>query len=269
MSDPLILVDRDGDVATLTLNDPARLNAMSHAMGEAFAEQVAGLASDDRLRAVVLTGSGRAFCAGGDLEMIKDRAQQGATNPVLARRDIRDSMRSFYKLFLSVRDLPCPTVAAINGTAIGAGLCVALACDARVASVRAKLGLNFTRIGLQPGMGATWTLPRLVGPARAAEILYSSRIFSGEQAAQIGLVNQAVEPDAVLSTARELATEFAANAPMAIRATKRALARTFDSSLEDQLSFEAEEQAICFESADVRRGLQAVAEKTAPKFEGN
>lgn len=269
MSDPLVLVDRDADVATLTLNDPDRLNAMSQSMGEAFAEQVAQLATDDRLRAAVLTGAGRAFCAGGDLGMIEERAEQGAAQPLLSRRAIRDSMHSFYRLFLSIRDLPCPTVAAINGTAIGAGLCVALACDVRVASADARLGLNFTRIGLQPGMGATWTLPRLVGPARAAEILYSSRLLRGDEAARIGLVNRAVEPEAVLSTARALAAEFSANAPLAIRATKRALARSLDATLEDQLGFEAEEQAICFGSADVRRGLDAVARKTVPEFEGN
>ncbi len=178
-------------------NDPDRLNAMSRAMGEAFAVAIAGLRDDPDLRAVVLTGAGRAFSAGGDLTMIDDQAQAGAKAPGIARREIRDTMRSFYKLFLSVRDLPVPTIAAVNGAAVGAGFCVALACDVRIASASAKLGLNFTRIGLQPGMGATWTLPRIVGPAHAAEILYSSRVFTGEQAATIGLVNRALETDAV------------------------------------------------------------------------
>ena len=267
MSASLFLVERDGDVATVTFNDPERRNAMSRELGEAFAECIAGLRSDAGLRALVLTGAGRAFSAGGDLDMIEARAREGAERPGVARRGIRDTMRSFYKLFLSVRDLPCPTVAAINGAALGAGLCVALACDVRVASGEAKLGLNFTRIGLQPGMGATWTLPRLVGPAHAAEILYSSRIFTGDQAAAIGLVNRVVDANAVVATTRSLAAEFAANAPAAVRATKRALARTFDASLEDQLSFEAEEQAICFETADVREGLAAAREKRAPVFE--
>ena len=111
-------------------------------------------------------------------------------------------MRSFYQLFLAVRDLPCPTLAAVNGAAIGAGLCVALACDVRIASSDAKLGLNFTQLGLHPGMGATWTLPRLVGAARAAEILFSSRVLQGDEAAAIGLVNRAVAPAEVLPAAR-------------------------------------------------------------------
>ena len=164
MSDSLVLLERDGDVATLTFNDPDRLNAMSQAMGEVFAERIGELAGDESLRGVVLTGAGRAFSAGGDLEMIQQRADEGSARPGVARRGIRDAMRSFYKLFLSVRDLSCPTVAAINGAAVGAGFCVALACDVRIASNKSRLGLNFTRIGLQPGMGATWTLPRTRSP---------------------------------------------------------------------------------------------------------
>ena len=215
---PLILLERDGGVAVLTFNDPERRNAMSQAMGEAFAARVVELAQDDQLRAVILTGAGRAFSAGGDLGMIGSRAQEGAQHPGLSRRRIRETMRSFYQLFLSVRDLPCPTIAAVNGAAIGAGFCVALACDVRVASNKAKLALNFTRLGLHPGMGATWTLPRLVGPALAAEILFAGRLFTGEEAARIGLVNRAVAPDTVLDTARELAAEFATSAPLAVRA---------------------------------------------------
>ena len=263
-----VLLARDGDVATLTFNDPDRRNAMTQAMGEAFAGRVADLSRDQRLRAVVITGAGTAFSAGGDLEMIESRARQGASAPGLARRAIRDEMRAFYKLFLAVRELPCPSIAALNGAAIGAGLCVALGCDIRIASTQARLGLNFTGLGLHPGMGATWTLPRLVGPALAAEILYSSRTFTGEEAARIGLVNRAVGPQAVLDTAHQLAAEFAAAAPLAVQGVKRALARSLEVSLEDQLSFEAEEQARCFESHDVHEGLAAIREKRAPSFRG-
>ena len=264
----LLLVERDADVAILTFNDPERRNAMTQAMGEAFAECVAELAADPELRAVILTGAGRAFSAGGDLGMIGSRAREGSQRPGAGRRGIRDTMRSFYKLFLSVRDLPCPTIAAVNGAAIGAGLCVALACDVRIASHEAKLGLNFTALGLHPGMGATWTLPRLVGPALAAEILFSSRVFRGEEAARIGLVNRAVPPGEVLATAREIAAEFATSAPLAVRAVKRGLARSASASLEDQLSFEAEQQAACFETEDVREGLAAAKERRPPKFQG-
>jgi enoyl-CoA hydratase/carnithine racemase len=268
MPSPLVRLERDGPVAILTLHDPERRNAMSEAMGEAFSEQVAGLAADPDLRAVVLTGAGEAFCAGGDLGMIEGRARQGKERPRLARREIREGMRGFYGLFLSIRDLPCPTLAAINGHAIGAGLCVALACDLRVASRDAKLGLNFTRLGLHPGMGATWTLPRLVGAARAAELLYTGRLISGAEAAEIGMVNRACAPDRVLAECLELAREVAQAAPLAVAGVKRALVRSQTAALDDQLTFEASEQAVCFESRDVHEGLAAARERRAPRFEG-
>ncbi len=269
MPEPLVLTAREADVVTLTLNDPDRRNAMTQAMGEAFAAQVAALAPDESIRAVVLTGAGPAFSAGGDLGMIEERASEGAAQPGAARGRIGASMRSFYGLFLCVRDLPCPVVAAINGHAVGAGLCVALACDVRVASNAAKLGLNFTRLGLHPGMAATWTLPRLVGTARAAELLYTGRLISGEEAARIGMVNRAVAPEQVASTALELAREIAASGPQAVRAVKRALARSPEASLDEQLSFESEAQAACFESEDVREGLAAARAKRPPTFRGH
>ena len=264
----LIQTDRDGDVVTLTFDEPDKLNAMTEAMGEAFADTVAGLREDDALRAVILTGAGRAFSAGGDLGMINDKAVQGREAPGVARRPIRDSMRAFYKLFLSVRDIPAPTIAAINGHAIGAGFCVALACDLRIIADRAKVGLNFTKLGLHPGMAATWTVPRLVGPAVAAELLYTSRLVGGEEAARIGLANRCLPVDEVVPAARELAAEIALCAPLANRGVKRALDRSLHATLEDQLSFEAAEQAICFESDDVHEGIAAVKEKRDPKFEG-
>src|SRR5262245_13127235 len=219
------MVERHERVVTLRLNDPERRSAMSRAMGAAFAARVAELARDGELRAVILTGTGQAFCAGGDLGMIQERVGQAAARPEAARRVVGDAMRSFYRLFLSVRDLPCPTIAAIQGSAVGAGLCVALACDVRIASATARLGLNFTALGLHPGMGATWTLPRLVGPARAAELLYSARLVSGEEAAAIGLVNRTVAPEEVLPAARALAAEIAAAGPAANRGGTRAPAR--------------------------------------------
>ncbi|MGH0038144.1 MAG: enoyl-CoA hydratase/isomerase family protein [Myxococcota bacterium] len=268
MAKDLLRAEREGDLVTLTFDQPDRLNAMTREMGEAFAEQMAVLTADDSLRAVVITGEGRAFSAGGDLGMIQDKADQGRSAPGVARRDIRDTMRSFYKLFLSVRDLPCPSVAAINGAAIGAGFCVALACDIRVISERAKVGLNFTRLGLHPGMAATWTLPRLVGPALAAELLYTSRLVEGPEAARIGLANRCVATDEVVPVARGIALEIAGCAPLANRAVKRALARSLSASLEDQLSFEASEQAGTFESEDAQEGIASVREKRAPRFTG-
>lgn len=264
----LILQQREGDIVTLTFNDPDHLNAMTRAMGEAFAALTATLSRDPSIRAVVLTGAGRAFSAGGDLDMIKERSDEARAEPIVARRSVRDTMRSFYSLFLSVRTLPCPTIAAINGHAIGAGLCVALGCDIRYVAEEAKLGLNFTKLGLHPGMGATWTLPRLVGQPMAAELLYTSRIVNGAEAARIGLANRALPRDELVAAARGVADEIAACSPQAVQGVKRALGRTDDATLEDQLTFEATEQAECFESDDGLEGIEAARERRAPSFKG-
>ena len=176
-------------------------------------------------------------------------------------------MSSFYRLFLSVRDLPCPTIAALNGAAIGAGFCVALGCDFRYAAHEAKLGLNFTRVGVHPGMAATWNLPRLVGPGLAAELLYTSRLIDGAEAVRVGLANRAMPRDEVLDAARATAAEIAGNAPLRARG-QAGPRRSENASLEDQLQFEASEQAKNFESADAHEGLAAIREKRDPRFEG-
>ena len=267
MSD-LILESREGDVVTLQFNDPEKLNAMRREMGLAFRNVVGRLALDDGIRAVVLPGVGRAFSAGGALDMLQAQADAGAAAPGEAWRGIRDEMSSFYRLFLTVRDLPCPTIAALNGAAIGAGFCVALGCDFRYAAVEAKLGLNFTRVGVHPGMAATWNLPRLVGPGLAAELLYTSRLVDGEEAVRVGLANRSMPRDEVLAAAQAAAEEIAANAPLAVRAVKQALRRSETASLEDQLQFEASEQAKNFESQDSHEGLAAIRERRAPCFQG-
>ena len=267
--DPIVQTSRDANIVTLHFNDPQHLNAMTRAMGEHFRQCVGELAHDESIRAVILTGKGRAFSAGGDLDMLKEQADRGAAAPGVAWRGIRDDMSTFYRLFLTIRDLPFPTIAAINGHAIGAGFCVALACDFRYVASEAKLGLNFTRIGLHPGMGATWTLPRLVGPALAAELLYTSRTISGEEAGRIGLANRVLPGAEVLAAATSAAEEIGQNAPLAVRAVKRALRRTENASIEDQLQFEASEQARNFESADAQEGIAAVRERRSPEFKGN
>jgi enoyl-CoA hydratase len=267
-SQDLILHERDRDIVVLRFNDPERRNAMTRAMGEAFEHCVAELAQDETLRAVVLTGNGSAFSAGGDMDMIAERVEEGRPRTDASRALVRDTMRSFYELFLSIRDLPCPTVAAMNGHAIGAGCCVALACDMRIVAREAKLGLNFTRLGLHPGMGASWTLPRLVGPAHAAELLYTGRIIDGEEAARIGMANRVLDASEVLEASQEVARAIAEAAPIAVRGLKRGLAHTPGASLAEQLDFEAREQSICFESEDVVEGIDAARARRSPSFEG-
>ena len=262
-------VERHDAVALVVFDDPERRNAMTEAMGRALASAVARLAGDGEVRAVVLTGAGAAFSAGGDLAMIEARAEAGRAAPGEPQRGRnRAFMRSFYSLFLSLRELPQPTLAALNGPAIGAGLAVALACDLRIAARDARLGLNFTRLGIHPGMGSTWTLPRLVGPAHAADLLLTGRTIDGVEAERIGLVNRAVAPEALLPEALATAAQMAACAPLAVRGTRRALRDALSASLDEQLDFEAEQQARCYESADLAEGLAAARERRAARFTG-
>jgi len=272
MAGEIVALQRRGAIALLTLNDPARLNAMTEDMGRGLAAAVAELRGDDSLRAVVLRGAGRAFSAGGDLEMLARMGEAGRSESGAAQRKIRADHRAamsrFYRLFLCIRELPQPCIAALNGHAIGAGCCVALACDLRIAAQEAKLGLNFARLGIHPGMGATWILPRLIGPARAAELLYTGRLVSGAEAEHMGLVSRALPQSDVLDSALALAEEVAASAPLAVRGVKRSLAASEQASLDEQLDAEAQEQSLCYESADLAEGLRAIREKRAPNFNG-
>lgn len=262
-------VEQRDAVALLVLDDPERRNAMTEAMGRALAAAVGRLAGDDAVRAVVLTGAGAAFSAGGDLAMIEEQARAGRAAPGEPQRGrSRAFMRGFYGLFLAVRELPQPTIAAINGAAIGAGLAVALACDLRFAACEARLGLNFTRLGIHPGMGATWTLPRLVGPAHAADLLLTGRIIDGLEAERIGLVSRALPAGELLPHALATAAAIAGCAPHAVRGTRRALRAAATASLDEQLDREAEQQALSYETADLAEGLAAARERRTAHFTG-
>lgn len=261
----LVEVDRHDDgVMVATLNDPDRRNAMTAAMGRAMAAAFADLAAEAELRCLVVTGAPPAFSAGGDLDMLEDHARRTREEGF----DATESMREFYGLFLSVRELGVPVVAAVNGHAIGAGLCVALACDLTIVADEARVGLNFARLGLHPGMGGTWLLPRRVGRQRAAELLYTGRLVSGPDAADYGLALESRPAEEVLSRALELAGEVAASAPQVVRQLKGSLGVTFANDLDEQLALEAAHQAANYRTDDVLEGLAAVRERRAPHFEG-
>lgn len=261
MGDAPVLVERDGAVVTLTLNRPDVRNAMTPELTEAFTAAVEGVRADRDVRAVVLTGSGKAFCAGGDLSWIDPGP--GASVP-----DIRAKMRAFYPRFLSVRSLDVPVIAAVNGAAVGAGLCLAMACDIRIVSEQAKLSTAFTRLGMHPGMAATYLLTRLVGTARSAELLFAAEPIDGREAERIGLANRAVPPDRVLDEARALAARIAGNAPVAIGMVKRAIYLAERADMETMLEYEGLAQPITMASKDVLEGFAALKEKRPPEFKG-
>jgi len=260
-----IQLTRDDGVVTLTLNRPETRNSMTPAMGDEIIRAVEELRTDPATRVVVVTGAGNAFSSGGDLGMLaRDTgASADAGGPTMG-----GAPRDFYRRYLAVRQLPMPTIAAINGHAIGAGLCFALACDLRVAVSEAKMGMTFTRLGIHPGMGATYFLPRLVGTARACELFFTGRVFDAAEAERLGIVNRVVPRDAFATVVRDLAGEIAASGPIAVRLVKKAIYRGGEQSLDDMLDYESLQQGLTFATADAREGVKAVMEKRPPKFEG-
>jgi len=254
-----IRVVTGGEIAELVLLRPAARNAMTDAMGAEVRRAVGELNADAAVRVVLVRGDGEAFSAGGDFSMLAARAQ-------LPEAENRLAMRTFYADFLSVRALRVPTVAVIGGPAIGAGLCFALACDLRVAAAGVKMAASFVRLGLHPGMGATYLLPRLCGPTAAADLLLTGRAIEAEEALRLGLVNQVHPRDVLDVAARALAAQLASAGPLAAAQTKATLSAAVERELDSALEREAAAQAVDFGSAEFREALQAVAERRPPRF---
>src|SRR3954453_21396308 len=258
---PLRTERRDDGIVVLTLALPDRRNAMTGELTAAWGSAIAGLRGDRSVRCIVVTGEGSAFCAGGDLSWI-------AESPDLNVDAIRDRMLPFSRTWFSIRELEAPSIAAINGHAIGAGLCLALACDIRYAARGAKLSAPFTQLGMHAGMAATWLLPEAVGVARARELLLTGRAVEADEAERIGLVNGVYDADALLDETLEVAGRIAAAGPIATRLTKAGLRTGGHPSMEDALQYEALAQPVTFATDDLREGLAATREKRKPGFTG-
>ena len=260
---PLHVDPGPSGVLTLRLDNPSRRNALDLDMATALRSALGTARDDPSVRCVVITGTGNSFCSGADLGGF---VEQGGGRSVLVHREM---LSAYYRTFLDVRDLPVPTVAAVNGPAIGAGLNLALCCDLRLASPSARFGATFVRIGIHPGGGATHMLVRLVGPARAAEMVLTGSIVEAADAVSIGLANRLVATDeSLLDEALALAGVIAANAPAAVRASKRALRLAQDSSFEAVLEVEALAQAASQTAEDAAEGWTAFREKRPPRFTG-
>lgn len=219
MTSALALYDAADGVATITLNRPEKRNAYTTEMGDAVVAAFRRAREDAAVRAVILTGAGRAFCAGVDLEHLK--AHQAGANVSSGPRLGEEAF--LRELPLELLECPKPVIAAVNGAAIGVGVTMILPCDVRLAAAGAKLGLTFAKLGLLPGLGSTHLLPRLVGRAKALELVLSARVIEAEEAAGIGLVNRVVPAEALLSEARALAAEMAQSRPEVLAAAKAAL----------------------------------------------
>lgn len=262
MAEPALIVERPADgVVLLRLNRPDRRNAMTAELTAEWTVAVRDLASDRSVRAVVVTGAGTAFCAGGDLSWI-------AESPDLSVDAIRDRMLPFYRAWLAIRDLPIPTIAAVNGPAIGAGLCLALACDLRYAAAGAKLSAPFTALGMHAGMAATWLLPEAVGLPVARELLLTGRVVEAEEALRLGLVNGVHPAAELVDAALGVASRIAGNGPVAVRLTTAGLRGGGHRTIEDALAYEALAQPVTFATGDLREGLAASKARRAPRFTG-
>jgi enoyl-CoA hydratase len=253
-----VTINFDRNVATLTIDRQEKLNALDPQVVEEIGQALLDLEAEGP-RAIVVTGAGeRAFIAGADI------GAMSVMRPLEAKRFSEIGHAAMALLDRS----PIPTIAAVNGFALGGGCEVALACDIRVAAENATFGFPEVGLGILPGMGGTQRLPRLIGPALAKELIFTGRRISAEEAREIGLVNRVVAEGEALDVARELAAEISANGPLAVRHAKAAANRSLDVDLVSGLEYEADQFALLFATEDAREGMTAFSEKRRPEFEG-
>lgn len=255
MSD--ILYDTDDTVATITLNRPDARNAYSESMVAELVETLDRAEADDEVRVVIVTGAGKAFCAGGDLKAMRDKSGMFAGDSVELRDNYRHGIQTIPRRFDNFEK---PTIAAINGPAIGAGLGLALMCDIRVSSGRAKFGSTFARVGLIPGDGGAYFLTRVVGFARALELILTARVIDADEALEIDLVHQVVDDEEVMDEARETADRIASLPPKAVRTAKAALYRSVDRDLEGSLQITAALQSLVQQTDEHDRAVESLLE---------
>lgn len=260
---PVLLESREGSVVTLAMNRPDRLNALNNDLSTALNDAITRIASDHTIHVVILTGEGRAFCAGGDLSMIgKSRASGNDA-------ELGPLLRSGMQAVLKIRTMPQPVIAAVNGPAAGAGMNLALAADIRIAAEDAVFGQNFAKVGLFPDYGGTYFLPQLIGPAKAAELFYTGDMIDAKTALRLGIVNHIFPPDRLRAETQSLAAKIATGPQVAIRAVKQTIFARDVEELVAALEREVEHQIKCFHSHDCQEGIRAFLEKRPPSFRGH
>lgn len=258
-----LLFERDGPVVTLTMNEPDRRNPLTgNTAVTEFLDAIDRIHADPSVRCAILTGNGPAFSAGGDLREMQ-RQQGPEAGQMQIRQDYRQGIQ---RLTMGLFNLEVPLIAAINGHAIGAGLDLACLCDIRIASTRARFAESFVRLGIIPGDGGAWLLPRAIGLSRAAEMAFTGETIDARQALEWNLVSRVVEPEALMPTARDLAGRIAANPSHALRLTKRLIREAQHSRLDTVLELSAAFQAISHKTADHREAVSAFLEKRPPQF---
>jgi len=259
----VILESREGAALTLTLNRPDRLNAMNGPLCQALLESLQRAAADDSIRCVVITGAGRAFCAGGDIPMMREaRLRKQA-------QELEVMLRASIEIIVTMRSMPKPVVAAVNGPAAGGGANIALGCDIRIASETAVFAQSFAKIGLFPDYGGTWSLPRLVGTSVATELLMTGDPVNATEALRLGMVNRVVPAEKLAEETRITVARLLAAPPLAVRGIKQALYGNAIDDLRRAVAFEAQKQMECFYSQDAGEGFDAFLEKRKPNFKGS
>jgi len=261
MSDAVQYESRDA-IGVITLDRPDNRNSMTPELLDAFAAATARARDDAAVRCVVITGRGACFSSGADFKSVLQREDEARP------RTPQERSFAMYQPFLSVLDLEVPVIAACNGHTVGGGFGLALVCDIRIGARAAKYGANFARLGLAPGMGISYLLPRLVGVSRAAELLFTGRLVVGDEAERIGILSAAVDAADVMPRALALAAEIAASAPAAVRAMKRTFYRGLGWDVRGAAFAEAFAQAESLASTDAAEGIAALLEKREPRFTG-
>ncbi|HUH03731.1 MAG TPA: enoyl-CoA hydratase/isomerase family protein [Kofleriaceae bacterium] len=252
---------REDAVGIITLDRPDNRNSMTPELLDAFSAASAAARTDGGARCVIITGTGTCFSAGADF---KSTIQRDGTWP----RQAHERSYAMYEPFLSVLDIEVPVIAALNGHTVGGGLGLALVCDIRVGNRDAKYGANFCKLGLHPGMSISYLLPHLIGASRAAELMFTGRLMLGEEAERVGLLSAAVGAEEVMPRAMETARAIAANAPIAVRMTKRTMYENLGWRVRDAAWREAFAQAVTVDTEDVAEGIAALLEKRPPVFHG-
>jgi 2-(1,2-epoxy-1,2-dihydrophenyl)acetyl-CoA isomerase len=263
MSYESIDVTEDSGIVTITLNRPDKLNALVGHMRRDLAEALEQAGSERTVRVVVITGSGRAFCAGGDLERAAELMDQGDSE------EFARLLGAARRVVTAIRQMTKPVVASINGPAAGAGCNLALACDLRIAAASATFTQSFVKIGFHPDWGGTYFLPRLVSPNKACELFFLGDTIDAQEAMRLGLLNWVVPNEELAAATRKLAERLRDAPPISVAAAKQAVYASSHQDLETMLRYEVEAQMRCFESRDGKEGVHAFLERREPRFTGH